>query len=69
MSTSKIITEIIENNIRQHVETGEQNTLSATSAQFTTAKIQGCTNVSSNSSRSEGIQDGAPRAGMADTQG
>ena len=35
--------------IRQRVNTGEWNTLSATSAQFTTAKTQGCTNVLSNS--------------------
>jgi len=40
------------------------NTLSATSAQFTTAKIQGCAKVSSNGSRSEGMQRGrrTPRA-------
>jgi len=45
-------------NIPQSVETGEQNTLSATSAQDTTAKIQGCANVLSNSSWSEGTRQG-----------
>jgi len=32
-------------NIRQHVKTGGLNTLSATSAQFTTTKIQCCADV------------------------
>ena len=46
-------------NIQQRVETEESwNALSATPAQFTTAKIQGCANVSSNSSRSEGVRLG-----------
>jgi len=35
------------------LKTGEYNTLSATSAQFTIAKTQGLANVSTNSSRSE----------------
>jgi len=37
---------------------GSSRTLSATSAHFTTAKIQGCANVASNSSRWEGIRLG-----------
>jgi len=44
----------------------KHHTLCATSAQFTTAKIQSCAKVSSNSSRSD-IRKYA--AGLADTQG
>ena len=40
------------------IKQGIWNTLSATSVQLTTAKIQGCANVSSNSSRSEGMWQG-----------
>jgi len=42
-------------NFQQRVKTGEWNTLSAASAQCTTAKIQSSMTVSSKSSRSEGI--------------
>jgi len=45
----------------------EWNTLSATSEQFSTAKIQGCANVWSNGSRSEGMWSGwrSPRVGRS----
>jgi len=46
-------------------------THNATSAQFTTAKIQGCANVSSYSNRSEGMQLGwrTPRVVRTITKG
>jgi len=44
--------------IDKGVKTWEENTFSTASAQFTAAKIRGCTNVSSHSSRAEGMRLG-----------